>query len=44
MARVVSIEITRAYIAPNPVDIIRSVGNPMDGVCQLAGGAEVTLF
>ncbi|HEY4103698.1 MAG TPA: VWA domain-containing protein [Polyangiaceae bacterium] len=42
--RMVDIEMTGVYREPDPADIIRTGGNPMDGACQLDSGEIVLVF
>ncbi len=36
--RSVSSELSGVHVPPAPEDILRSVGNPQDGICTLAEG------
>jgi hypothetical protein len=44
MLRMVDIEMTGVYREPDPAEIIRTGGNPMDGACQLDSGETVLVF
>jgi hypothetical protein len=35
---------TGVYREPDPAEIIRTGGNPMDGACQLDSGETVLVF
>lgn len=41
--REIASELTGARVAADPADILRSVGDPQDGVCTLADGTEAYL-
>jgi hypothetical protein len=42
--RMVDIEITGEYREPEPVDVVRTGGDPQDGACRLESGETVTIF
>jgi hypothetical protein len=42
--RMVDIEITGEYREPEPVDVVRTGGDPQDGACRLESGETVTVF
>jgi hypothetical protein len=42
--RMVDLELTGQYAPAEKADILRSVGNPVDGVCQLASGKTAQAF
>jgi hypothetical protein len=42
--RMVDIEMSGVYHEPDPVDVIRSGGDPADGACRLASGQTVFVF
>lgn len=44
VTRMVSIEVSGAYVAPDPADILRSVGAPEAGVCSLDGGVTAHAY
>jgi hypothetical protein len=42
--RMVDIEITGQYREPEPVDVVRTGGDPQNGACRLESGETVTIF
>jgi hypothetical protein len=43
MGRMILSELSGTRVEPEPSDVLRTVGNPEDGTCVLAGG-EVVYF
>ncbi len=41
IVRMVKIEVTGQYSAPEPSEVLRSVGNPKDGRCETQGGPTI---
>ena len=44
LVRMVESEMTGTHVQPKPEEIVRSVGNPQNGVCSTKSNGNVTIY